>query len=178
MKQKTKKMSIKTKILLLSFVLFFLISMILGGLAIASMKSGMIAMGVEEAEVAAKVAVDAVDSELISKLVPGCESRSEYKQLLSDLRKVQEKIGIKYLYTLYADEGKVYYGVISAYMPVRNAEGEVIAVIGSDYNASDVLAKIKRITVQIVLFTILCEIIAIFCHEFSFGKNYKRFTNC
>lgn len=111
MKQKTKKMSIKTKILLLSSVLVLLICMLLGGLAIASMKSGMIAMGVEEAEMAAKVAVDAVDSELVSKLVPGCESRSEYKKLLSDLRKAQENLGIKYLYTLYADEGKVYYGV-------------------------------------------------------------------
>ena len=217
MKQKTRKMSIKTKLLLLSSTLILVICMLLGVLAYVSVKSGMIEMGVEEAEMAAKVAVDVADSELVSKIVPGCESTEEYQQLLLDLRKVQENLGIEYLYTLYADGGKVYYGVdtdtselqaevgkefeksyeelkqvfegkeyvqeyidsseygdiISAYMPIKNKEGKVVAVIGSDYNASGVLAKIKNISTQIIMFTILCEIIAIIIMSLISGKITK-----
>ncbi|MDD6573004.1 MAG: methyl-accepting chemotaxis protein [Thermoflexaceae bacterium] len=217
MKQKTRKMSIKTKILLLASILIFVICILLGSLAYVSIKSGMTAMGVEEAEMAAKVAVDVVDSELVSKLVPGCESTEEYQQLLSDLRNVQENLGIEYLYTLYVDEGKVYYGVdtdrselqakvgkafeksyeemkevfggtpyvqnyidsseygdiISAYMPIKDKDGKVIAVIGSDYNAANVLEKIDRIAIQIVISTILCEIIAIFIMSIISGRITK-----
>ena len=217
MKQKTRKMSIKTKLLLLSSTLILVICMLLGVLAYVSMKSGMIEMGVEEAEMASKVAVDVADSELVSKIVPGCESTEEYQQLLLDLRKVQENLGIEYLYTLYADGGKIYYGVdtdtselqakvgkefeksyeelkqvfegkeyvqeyidsseygdiISAYMPIKNKEGKVVAVIGSDYNASGVLAKIKNISTQIIMFTILCEIIAIIIMSLISGKITK-----
>lgn len=204
MKQKTRRMSISIKILLPASVLILIICMMTGFLAYVSIKSGMTAMGIEEAEMAAKVAVDVVDSELVSKLVPGCESTEEYQQLLSDLRGVQENLGIEYLYTLYAEGGKIYYGVdtdtselqakvgkvfeknyeelkdvfegetyvqeyidsteygdiISAYMPVKDDEGKVIAVIGSDYNASGVLEKISSMAYQIITYTILFEIIA------------------
>lgn len=90
------------------------------------------------------------------------ESYDELKEVFEGKEYVQEYI-----------DSSEYYDVISAYMPVRNAEGEVIAVIGSDYNASDVLAKINRITIQIVLFTILCEIIAIFVMNFLSGRITK-----
>lgn len=214
MKQKTRKLSIKTKISLLASVLILVICMMLGGLAYVSIRLGMTAMGVEEAEMAAKVAVDAVDSELVSKLEPGCESTEDYQQILSNLRNVQENLGIKYLYTLYADDGKVYYGVdtdktelqaevgqefeksydelkevfegkvhveeyiessedgdiISAYMPVTNKAGEVIAVIGSDYDASGVLKNITRMAVLIVISTILFEIVAIIIMSIISGR--------
>ncbi|MDY5576447.1 MAG: methyl-accepting chemotaxis protein [Lachnospiraceae bacterium] len=205
MKQKTRKMSIKMKILLPASILILVICVSLGALAYMSVKSGMTEMGIEEAEMVAKMAVNVVDSDLVSALVPGCESTEGYKQTLSALRNVQENFGIEYLYTLYEDKGKVYYGVdtdkselqakvgkpfeksydemkkvfegeayvqeyidhseygdvISAYMPIKNKEGKVIAVIGSDYDASNVLEKVDKIAIQIVLSTIICEIIAV-----------------
>lgn len=205
MNQKTRKQSILIKILIPASVLILVICMMLGLLAYSRIKSGMTAMGVEEAEMAAKVAADIADSELVSNLEPGCESTEEYQKLLSDLRNVQENLGIEYLYTLYVEEGKVYYGVdtdkselqaevgkefeksyeqlkdvfegkpyvqeyidsseygdiISAYMPITNSEGDVVAVIGSDYNASGVLKKISDMALQIVMIIIVCEIIAI-----------------
>lgn len=205
MKQKTRKMSIKTKILFLSSALIFIICILLGAMAYVNIKIGLTSMGIEEAEMAAKVAVDVADSELVSKLAPGCEATDEYQQLLSDLRNVQENLGIEYLYTLYLEDGKIYYGVdtdtselqakvgkefeksyeelhsvfegdeyvqeyidsseygdiISAYMPIKDKDGKVIAVIGSDYDASNVLARIDRISFQVIIYTILCEIVAI-----------------
>lgn len=205
MKQKTRKMSIKTKILVLSSILILAICMMLGSMAYVNVKVGMTSMGIEEAEMAAKVAVNIADSELVSQLTPGCESTDVYQQLLSDLREVQESLGIEYLYTLYLEEGKIYYGVdtdqselqakvgqafektyeelhsvfegneyvqeyidsseygdiISAYMPIKDKDGKVIAVIGSDYNASNVLARIDRIKFQVIIYTILCQIVAI-----------------
>ena len=129
MKQKTRKMSINLKILLPSSVLILAICMLLGILAYIGVKTSMTSMGVEEAEMAAKVAVQAADSELVSGLVPGCESTEEYQKLLADLRQVQENLGIEYLYTLYAENGKVYYGV-------DTDQSELQAKVGQEFEKS------------------------------------------
>lgn len=217
MKQKTRKMNIRLKILLPSSLLILVICMGLGVLAYMSINSGMTAMGVEEAEMAAKVAVNVVDAELVSQLTPGCESTEAYQTILKALRKVQENFGIEYLYTLYTDGKKVYYGVdtdksevqakvgevfedsydemkkvfageayvqeyidhtesgdvISAYLPIKNSEGKVVAVIGSDYDASNVMEKVDGISNQIILSTIICEIIAILIMSLISGKITK-----
>lgn len=214
MKQKTRKMSISTKILLPASILIFVICILLGAFTYYNVKAGMTEMGVEEAEMVAKMAVNVADSELISGLEPGCENTEGYKKLLSDLRDIQKNFGIKYLYTLYTDGKKVYYGVdtdetesqfqvgdefedsynelktvfegeeyvqeyidhsgsdrvISAYMPIKDKQGRVVGVIGSDYDAVNVLKKVDRIAVQIVIATIICEIIAILIMSFISGR--------
>ena len=58
MNQKTRKQSILIKILIPASVLILVICMMLGLLAYSRIKSGMTAMGVEEAEMAAKVAAE------------------------------------------------------------------------------------------------------------------------
>lgn len=205
MKQKTRKMSIKVKILLPTMILVFAVCIGLGSLAYMSSKNGMTSMGVEEAEMAAKVAVSVTDSTLVEGLQPGCESTEEYQKVLESLREIQEDLGIEYLYTLYTDGSKVYYGVdadktdiqskvgdefeesyeelesvfngenyvqdyidhtedgylISAYMPVKNSAGKVVAVIGSDYDASSVVKKVNGIAVQILISAIICELIVV-----------------
>lgn len=204
MKQKTRKLSISVKILLPSSILILAICITLGALSYMNIKSGLTSMGVEEATMAAKIAVNVVDCNLVSELEPGCESTEGYQTLLTVLRDVQENYGIEYLYTLYTDGQTVYYGVdtdrselqaqvgkvfeksydemknvfegnpqvqeyienseygvvITAYMPIKDGEGNVIAAIGSDYNASGVIARIDKITVQILISMIVCEIIA------------------
>lgn len=204
MKQKTRRLSIQVKILLPSMILVAAICIMLGLSAYNSINAGMVEMGVEEATMAAQIATDVIDVDLVIKLEPGCEETEAYQTLLADLRAVQEKYGIAYLYTLYTDGSKVYYGVdtdkselqaevgkifeesyeeiskcfegeeqvqdyidyseygdvISSYMPIKNSDGEVVAVLGCDYDAANVVARLKGMTKQVIVMTIICVAIA------------------
>lgn len=108
MKQKTRRLSIQVKILLPSMILVAAICIMLGLSAYNSINAGMVEMGVEEATMAAQIATDVIDVDLVTTLEPGCEETEAYQTLLADLRAVQEKYGIAYLYTLYTDGSKVY----------------------------------------------------------------------
>lgn len=204
MKQKTRRLSIQVKILLPSMILVAAICIVLGVSAYNSINAGMVEMGVEEAMMAAQIATDVADADLVTTLEPGCEETEEYQTLLTNLRAVQEKYGIAYLYTLYTDGSKIYYGVdtdkselqaevgkifeksydemskcfegeekvqdyidyseygdvISCYMPLKNSDGEVVAVLGCDYDAANVVARLKGMTKQVIVMTIICVVIA------------------
>ncbi len=205
MKQKTRKLSIRTKILLPTSILIILICTILGISSYRSIKSGMVAMGVEEAAMVAKVAVNVIDTDLVSQLTPGCEDTEEYQTLLTSMREIQEDFGIAYMYTLYREGNSIFYGadtdqselqanvgdafeasyeemkgtfegeayvqnfidyttsgnVISAYMPLVDDAGNVIAVVGCDYDASPVTDKLSETLQQVILMTIICVIAAL-----------------
>ena len=185
-------------------ILVAAICIMLGVSAYNSINAGMVEMGVEEATMAAQIATDVIDVDLVTTLEPGCEETEAYQTLLADLRAVQEKYGIAYLYTLYTDGSKVYYGVdtdkselqaevgkifeesyeeiskcfegeeqvqdyidyseygdvISSYMPIKNSDGEVVAVLGCDYDAANVVARLKGMTKQVIVMTIICVAIA------------------
>ena len=89
--QKTRKLSICVKILLLVSMLILAICILMGVSFYRSVSDGMVLMGAEEAEMAAKIAVDVVDGNLVSELEPGCEETEEYQSLLKAMRKVQER---------------------------------------------------------------------------------------
>lgn len=110
-RKKTRKMSIRTKILLPASALIILICLLMGANAFVQIKSSMIEMGVEEADMAAAIAVTAIDGDMVEKLSPGCEDSGEYQTLLASMRDIQKKCGIAFLYTLYTDGSYVYYGV-------------------------------------------------------------------
>lgn len=111
MKEKTRKAGIRAKILFPASILVLLVCVTLGVSSYRSINAGMVQMGVEEAEMAAKIAVSVADGDLVSKLTPGCEGSEEYQTLLTSLRAIQQEFGIAYLYTLYTDGSQVYYGV-------------------------------------------------------------------
>lgn len=205
MKQKTRKLSIRMKILIPAVVLILLICVTLGMSAYRGINAGMTSMGVEEAQMAAQIATDTVDADLVAALEPGCEDTEGYQTLLAELREVQEKYGIAYLYTLYTDGSQVYYGVdtdrselqaqvgqvfeksyeqlagtfagedsvqnyidhseygdvISVYKPIRNSAGEVIAAIGCDYDATNVVEKLDATSKQVVFMAIFCVLIGL-----------------
>ena len=205
MKEKTRKLSIRAKILFPTAVLVLIVCLAMGISWHININKGMIALGAEEAEMAAKIAVSVVDGDAVSKLTPGCEDTEEYQTLLASLRAVQEEYGILYLYTLYTDGSKVYYGVdtdsselqaqvgqeyetsyedlagvfageprvqeyidyqiygdvICVIMPIYNSKGEVVAAIGSDYNAANIVAKLNSTKRQVILTAIFWIIVAI-----------------
>ena len=205
MKEKTRKLSINAKILLPAGTLIILICIILGLSSYQGINEGMVAMGVEEAQMAAKIAIDVVDGDLVDQIVPGCEETEAYQTLLSSMRTVQENFGIAYLYTVYTDGSSLYYGVdtdkselqakvgqefeksyemlkpvfegeyfvqdyidyseygdlISVYTPIRNSAGEIVGILGSDYDASNVVERLNATTGQVITVTIICLIAAL-----------------
>ena len=205
MKHKTRKLSIQMKILIPAGILIIVLCVILGGSAYRSVNDGMVSMGVEEAAMAAQIAVREIDGDLVSEIVPGCEETEAYQQLLVSMRKVQEEFGIAYLYTLYMDGSQIYYGVdtdqselqakpgqlfeksydqlagvfagkdyvqnyidyseygdvITVYKPVRNSAGEITGVVGCDYDASNVVKKLKATTEQIIIIALICLVLAL-----------------
>ena len=205
MKQKTRKMSVRTKILLHAIVFIIAICVLQGFSAYRSINDGMVKMGVEQAKMAAQVAADVVDSKLISDFEAGCEDTTQYQTVLASLRNVQQKYNIEYLYLLYSDGSKVYYmidtdtselqaqygqefeksyeqlagafggkevaqeyidrtqygNLISIYRPITNSSGEVVAVLGSDYNANNILSKLNESTRNVIIMAVICLLVSV-----------------
>ena len=205
MKQKTRRLSIRMKILLPTSVILLIVCVALGLVGYSSSHEGMIAMGVEEAQMAARIALNSADGDAIGRLEPGCEDTQNYQDVLAALREVQEEYNILYLYTVYAEGTSLYYGVdtdrsdsqayvgkpfekdydmlkgvfngeayvqdyidyseygdvISVYEPIRNSKGEVVAILGSDYDATSVIAHLNEITQKIVLITAICLVVSL-----------------
>lgn len=128
MKQKTRKMSVRMKILFSTSVLIMIICVALGSAAFRRIKESMISMGVEEADMAATIALKVIDGDLVSGIEPGDEDGEEYQRLLTSMRDIQNSCGIAFLYTLYTDGSKVYYGVDTDNTENQNMIGEVFEV--------------------------------------------------
>lgn len=217
MKRKTRKMSIRMKILLPASIIILMICMGMGYSSYRSINDGMVSMGAEKAEMAAKIAVSAVNGDTVEMLKPGCEDTVEYQSVLASLRSVQAKYGIAFLYTLYTDGSQVYYGIdtdtsenqsmvgdvfeatyeeladtfageayvqdyidytedgdlISVYMPVENSAGEIVAVIGSDYDAASVVDKLDNTTKQVLLMAVFYVLVGLIILNLIVGRITK-----
>ncbi len=165
------------------------------------------AMGVEEARMAAVISVKVVDADKLEQVVQEGEQSSVYQELSASMQNIREDCGIKYLYTLYTDGSQVYYGVdtdsterhanlgkpfessyeelkgvfegegyvqgyidstddgelISAYMPVMaSSGGQVVGVVGCDYDASGVVMRLNTILQQVIGITLICLLLVLF----------------
>lgn len=205
MKPKVRKISIRIKILLPISVLLIIMCVLMGLNAYNRVKSGMVSMGVEEAEMAVKIAVSSIDGDILQTMHKGSEDSPEYLDTLQTLRQAQETCGIAFLYTLYEEDGKVYFGVdtdsssshkkpgelfeesyeelksvfegeayvqdyidntddgslISAYMPIKNSSGQVVGVLGCDYDAAYVEERIVGARNSILQLSFICLILAL-----------------
>lgn len=194
MKRKTRKLSIKAKLLLLSGVILVLLSLALGILFYERMKADMVSMGVEQARVAAEVAASQVRGSLIKKIQPDSGETELYYMQRSALKSMKEKYGVKYMYTLTTDGTNVYYGIdtddsdqweaignpfedsyeelesvfsgeeyvqayidrteegdlISAYVPIFDGMGEVVSVLGSDYDATYIVERLNTARLWVI----------------------------
>lgn len=205
MKPKVRKISIRIKILLPISVLLIIMCVLMGLNAYNRVKSGMVSMGVEEAEMAVKIAVSSIDGDILQTMHKGSDDSPEYLDTLQTLRQAQETCGIAFLYTLYEENGKVYFGVdtdnssshkkpgelfeesyeelksvfegeayvqdyidntddgslISAYMPIKNSSGQVVGVLGCDYDAAYVEERIVGARNSILQLSFICLILAL-----------------
>jgi methyl-accepting chemotaxis protein len=158
-----------------------------------SMEENMVSMGIEQAEIAAKVAVGQIDAS-VADLKPGDEGSQEYEGMLQALLDAKHTCSVAYLYTLSTDGSAVFYGIdtdetgnrsaigetfeyqyeelrpvfegevyvqdyidstedgdlITAYVPIRDEGNRVAAVLGSDYDASEIVERLGNIRVRML----------------------------
>lgn len=211
MKEKTRRLGIKAKILLPTCIMIMLLCAVLGISAYRAVSDGMVAMGVEEAQMAAKIASGVTNGDIVEKLAPGDENTEGYLSVLEDLREVQQEYGIAYLYTLYVEDETIYYGVdtdtsedqafigkkfeksydmlkgvlegedyvqdyidyseygdlISVYTPIRNSSGEIIGMLGSDYDATNVIKKLNEVITDITVIAAVSFFVAVLIMGFT-----------
>ena len=112
-KIRTRRLTIRAKILIPSIIIVVLVCGLMGYNSYTRFEESMVRMGVEEADMAATIVADSLDAKLVYKVTVGSEGTQVYQNLQGDLRKKQKACGIAFLYTLYTDGKKVYYGVDS-----------------------------------------------------------------
>lgn len=217
MKEKTRKLSIRTKILVPAAVLILIVCGAMGIPWYQSVQENVIKMGMDQAQMASSMVALEIDREVLKGLEPGCEDTEEYKNTLAMLRSIKEEYELAYLYTLYTDGQKVYYGidsdsseqqanvgdefeysyadmatvfsgeryaheyieeskygaVISVYDPVFDNDGNVIAVIGSDYDANELVKQINSTNRKIILTTIFYIVVSFLVLGLIVGKITK-----
>lgn len=206
MKTKVRRLSIRWKILIPATFLIIVMCAVIGINSYMRIQTGMIQLGVEEAQMAASIAGFAVDGDSLASVGSGFESTEAYRTNLAALRQIQELCGIAYLYTLHTnDNASLYYGIdtdtsenqnlpgaafdgdyaefaevfsgqeyvqdyidetadgilISAYLPIRDSSGKVVAVLGCDYDASYVAGRIEGARNSIFQISIICLILAL-----------------
>lgn len=112
-KIRTRRLTIRAKILIPSIIIVVLVCGLMGYNSYTRFEKSMVRMGVEEADMAATIVADSLDAKLVYKVTVGSEGTQVYQNLQGALRKKQKACGIAFLYTLYTDGKKVYYGVDS-----------------------------------------------------------------
>lgn len=209
MKRRTRRLSIKVKILLSTSLMMIALFLVLGISFYRSTEENMINMGIEQAQVAAKVAVSRVD-ESVADLQPGDEGTEEYKTILLELQEAKGICNMAYLYTLSTDGNGVYYGIdtdetdgksligdefeysyeelrpvfegnmyvqdfidstedgdlITVYIPVLDEENHVVAVLGSDYDASEIVERLSSMRNWMIRIGVVGVLIALVVSHF------------
>ena len=111
MRKKTRRMSIKAKILLLTNLIIIALFLLAGVNIYQRMEQDMVSMGIEQATAAARMAVGQIDGTEVGNLVPGDETGEAYQKNLQALQKLKKDCGVAYLYTLSTDGNTVSYGI-------------------------------------------------------------------
>lgn len=220
MKQKTRKLSIRYKIILPSTLLIILVCLVIGGNSYARIQNSMIEMAVEEASLAAKFAAKSVNPAWIPEIVPGAEGSTVYNLLFKRLNGLKEECGMLYMYTVYLENGQSYYGLdsdesenhcligeefdtdyeillpvlsgeiastneietdgnehlLSVYAPIYDDNGEIVGILGCDYNAEGTVNKINGTIKRVVAISLICMILAVIVMNIIIQAIMKNLT--
>lgn len=206
MKIKVRRFSIRWKILIPATFLIIAMCVVIGLNAYLRVKTGMIQLGVEEAQMAASIAGFVINGDELSSVGTGFEDTEEYQDNRTALKQVQDLCGIAFLYTLHTDDNvHLYYGIdtddsagqrspgdvfegeyaefadvfagkeyvqdyidettdgslISAYLPIKDSSGKVVAILGCDYDASYVVGRIDGARNSIFQISGICLVIVL-----------------
>ncbi len=200
---KTRKLSIKLKIMLVTSIMMILLTLLLGFNFYNRLQKDMIAMGVQQAKASAAIAAQMVDAGQISALSAGDEGTDAYKTNRSSLLSIKNDCNVAFLYTLTTDGSSVYYGIdtdevntcaigekfatsyselasvfsgkeyvqdyidrtsdgdlITVYKPITDDAGNIVAVLGSDYDAANIVNSLDKSRNRIIQIGIIGIVIA------------------
>lgn len=200
---KTRKLSIKLKIMLVTGIMMILLTLLLGINFYNRLEEDMIAMGVQQAKASAAIAVQVIDAGQIAALDAGDESTDAYQTNRSSLQSIKDDCNVAFLYTLTTDGSSVYYGIdtddantcaigekfatsyselasvfsgeeyvqgyidytsdgdlITVYKPITDTAGNIVAVLGSDYDASNIVNSLGKSRKRIIQIGIIGIVIA------------------
>lgn len=127
-RNKTRGLCIRNKIVLPASVMIMILCIVMGVNSYRRTQDGLIAMGVEEARMAAVISAKVIDTQKLENLAPGSEGSSEYDEILVTLEDIRQDCGIQFLYTLYTDGSNVYYGIDTDSSQSRAAFGDLFEV--------------------------------------------------
>ncbi len=217
-KRKTRGIGIRAKILFPTSMAIILLCAVMGLNSYQRTKEGLIEMGVEEAQMAAVISTRVIDAELVAEMSAETQNSEEVNALLQTMLELKQSCGIKYLYTLYTDGNRVYYGIdadntnrknaygavfessyqelksvfdgnmyvqdyidstddgdlISAYMPLTDTNGKVVAIVGCDYDAAGVVERLQLALTRVIQISLICMIIALVVLSLMVGKVIRR----
>ena len=202
-RQRTRKLSIRNKILIPVLVIILIISILMGAVAYMIGNWCSINTGTEKSHMAASIAASMIDGDQLKGIRVGSEITDTYKEQLTKLREIQETCGILFLYTIYEEDGVLYYGVdtdtsegqrapgtpydgtnpdvknalkgehviqeyidktvdgdlISSYVPIYGSDGNVVCILGCDYDGSDISQLLG--TVLLICVGIACAFLVV-----------------
>ncbi len=221
-KQRVRKISIWVKLLLPVLVVVLTVCVLLSLFSYMTLQEEMIAMGQTQAQTVATLTAGNLDADEIKAIKePGMESTKGYQAQQKILINAQEKGNVIYIYTLYTDGTKVYYGVdadttetacavgeefeipyselkhvfegeyhveeaidsdgeehlLTAYVPITDANGTVAAVLACDYDASTIVYELNdslQKTVMLTLEGLAVSMLIIFFVVRSIMKSLNR----
>lgn len=217
-KRKTRGIGIRAKILIPTSMAIILLCVVMGFNSYQRTKEGLVEMGVEEAQMAAVISARVIDAGLVAEMSAETQNSEEVSALLQTMLELKQSCGIQYLYTLYTDGNRVYYGIdadntdrknaygavfessyqelksvfdgnmyvqdyidstddgdlISAYMPLTDTSGKVVAIVGCDYDAAGVVARLQMALTRVIQISLICMIIALVVLNLMVGKVIRR----
>ena len=127
-KNKTRKLSILMKMLLATGLVMVVVAVLLAVIACKQVEEGLVDAAVEAGDTAGNVAVLEVDGDTLAKIKKGSEGTKEYEEIFDTLMGIKDICSVKYLYTLYEENGKVYYGVDADDTDSQYSSGEEFEV--------------------------------------------------
>ncbi len=111
MKQKIRKRGLRFKILFPAAILIVIICASLTLISCQLFQKKIISQGSEEARMLASLAASTLDVSQVERAISEGTDSNAYKAVVKNLKGIKRKTGITYLYTLYAEDNKLYYGV-------------------------------------------------------------------
>lgn len=112
--KKTRKISIRFKLMLPVTAVMLIMALVLGIMGNRAVLNGMSQLGGEEAVMAAKAAANVVDGDELESLYESGGTGESYERIRLAMDAVRRELGVLYMYTLYEDGGKIYYGIDTA----------------------------------------------------------------
>lgn len=159
-----------------------------------------------------------IDGDRVGQINGSSAGTDLYKEELAELREIKETCGILYMYTIYKEGDKLYYGVdtdesegqlqpgdvyddeegpvlsalegktftrdyivsneygdlVSSYVPIYDSNDKIVAVLGCDYDGSEIKEQLSSLTVICVGCTIgflILSVVVIFAFVSRITKN-------